>query len=171
MAKLTRRAVRAFASGLLGLALLAGCDQQRIQKLEEGVSTEADVRREFGEPTAVFPEPDGSRTFEYPRQPEGWQNYFITIGPDGRMSALRQVLTDTNFARIRPGMDKSEVRRLLGRPAQAKPYPLKNEEVCLTRPISDLSRVVLPTPLRPSRVVTSPCFSSKDRPRRMWLPP
>lgn len=157
MTKLTRRAARALAAGLLGLALLAGCDQQRIAKLEEGVSTEADVRREFGEPVAVFPEPDGSRTLEYPRQPEGWQNYFITIGPDGRMSALRQVLTDTNFARVRPGMDKAEVRRLLGRPAQAKPYPLKNEEVWdwRYRPDPNTSRLFSVTFDRDGRVLAA----------------
>ena len=35
---------------LLALAgLTAGCDEQRAQQLEEGVATEADVRRQFGE--------------------------------------------------------------------------------------------------------------------------
>ena len=33
---------------------LAGCDQQRIAKLEEGVATEADVKREFGGKTRNF---------------------------------------------------------------------------------------------------------------------
>jgi hypothetical protein len=118
-------------AALLGAAivLLAACDPQKIAKLEEGVATEADVRREFGEPAAVFNEPDGARTFEYPRQPEGQTNYFITIGSDGRMSALRQVLKDDSFARVRPGLDKAEVRRLLGRPAKSQTFALKQEEV------------------------------------------
>ena len=73
--------------------------------------------------------PDGSRVFDYPRQPEGWTNYVITIGADGNMSSLRQLLTEDNFARVRPGMDKLEVRRLLGPTAQTKRYDLKNEEV------------------------------------------
>src|SRR5690242_2393003 len=111
--------MRRWACALLaGVLLLAGCDQRRIAKLEEGVATEADVRREFGEPAAVFAEPDGARTFEYPRQPEGQVNYFITIGADGKMSALRQVLKPASFDRVMPGMDKSAVRRLLGRPAR-----------------------------------------------------
>ena len=67
----------------LGL-LVVGCDNKRIEKLEEGVSTEADVRKQFGEPAQINPEADGSRIFEYPRQPEGWTNYAITIGPDGK---------------------------------------------------------------------------------------
>jgi hypothetical protein len=108
--------------------LLAGCDQQRIAKLEEGVATEADVRREFGEPQAVFGAADGSRTFEYARQPEGQTNYFITIGADGKMSALRQVLKPAEFAKVTPGMDKAEVRRLLGRPARTQRFDLKPDE-------------------------------------------
>lgn len=108
---------------------LVGCDAERIAKLEEGVSTEADVRRQFGEPAAVFDEPDGSRTFDYPRQPEGAQNYLITIAPDGRMSALRQVLTPRNFEKVQPGMTPDQVRRLLGQPAKQQTYALKRETV------------------------------------------
>lgn len=119
--------------GLVGgvLALLAavvGCDQRRIDQLEEGVSTEADVRRAFGEPEAVWDEPGGVRTFEYNRNPAGRQNYMISIGPDGRMAALRQVLNPNTFAKIKPGMPMEQVRRMLGKPARRTPYPLKGEE-------------------------------------------
>ena len=110
------------------LALVA-CDPQRIEGLEEGVSTEAQVRQRFGEPAAVYPEEGGARTLEYPRQPEGQTNYMITISADGRLQALRQVLKPADFETIRPGLDKAEVRRRLGRPAKVQPYPLKNEEV------------------------------------------
>ena len=122
---LDRWLVAALAAGVL---TLAGCDQQRVAKLEEGVSSEADVKREFGEPKAVFNEADGSRTFEYPRQPEGQVNYFITIGADGKMTALRQVLKPAEFAKIVPGLDKSEVRKLLGRPAKTQRFDLKPDE-------------------------------------------
>ena len=71
---------------LLGLA---GCDQQAIKELEEGVATEADGRARFGEPEKIWDAPDGGRTFEYNRQPAGHRNYMITIGTDGKMSALR----------------------------------------------------------------------------------
>jgi hypothetical protein len=114
---------------MLLAALLAGCDARHIAELEEGVATEADVRARFGEPAAIYPEPGGARTFEYPRQPEGQRNYMITIGADGRMSALRQVLQPANFAKIAPGMDRSGVRRLLGKPAAMQAYPLKQQEV------------------------------------------
>ena len=113
---------------LLALAaLLTACDQQRIEKLEEGVATEADVRREFGEPEKIWDAPQGGRTFEYNRNPQGHQNYMITIGPDGKMSALRQVLTPQNFAKIQPGMMMEDVRKMLGKPAKITPYELKRE--------------------------------------------
>ena len=108
-------------------ALVAGCDQHRIGKLEEGVSTEADVRAQFGQPENVWDEPGGVRTLEYNRNPAGHQNYMISIGPDGKMAALRQVLTPENFARVQPGMPMEQVRRMLGKPARKTPYPLKNE--------------------------------------------
>jgi len=118
-------------------ALFAGCDQQRIAELEEGVSTEADVRARFGEPAAIYPEDDGSRTLEYPRQPEGQTNYMITIGADGTMSALRQVLKQADFETILPGLDKAEVRRRLGRPAVTQVFKLKNQEVWDWRYLED----------------------------------
>ena len=115
------------AAAALSLAALAACDPQAVKETDEGVSTEADVRARFGEPERVWNESDGSRTFEYNRQPAGVRNYMITIGTDGKVSALRQVLTPENFARITPGMGAEEVRRRLGKPARQVPYKLKNE--------------------------------------------
>lgn len=120
------RAVAAFAA-LAALLQLAGCDPQRISELEEGVATEADVRARFGEPEKIWDGPGGARILEYNRQPAGQKNYMITVGADGRMSALRQVLNPANFERIQPGMMMEEVRRMLGKPAKAITYSLKNE--------------------------------------------
>jgi hypothetical protein len=114
--------------GIVALGM-AACDPQRVAKLEEGVSTEVEVRQQFGEPATVTVEADGTRTMEYPRQPEGWTNYVIKVGPDGKMSSLRQLLADDNFARVQPGMDRLQVRALLGPAAEQKRYALKNEEV------------------------------------------
>jgi outer membrane protein assembly factor BamE (lipoprotein component of BamABCDE complex) len=115
------------AAAVLATLALAGCDPQRISELEEGVATEADVRARFGQPEQIWDGADGARILEYDRQPAGQQNYMITIGPDGHMSALRQVLNPGNFARIQPGMMMEDVRRMLGRPARITPFPLKNE--------------------------------------------
>ena len=127
------------AMGLL--SMLAGCDQQRIVELEEGVATELDVRARFGEPEKVWSAADmantpfssssgvaavpGAKTFEYNRQPAGNVNYMITIGPDGKMSALRQVLTPQNFARVLPGLPMETVRKMLGKPMKVTPFALQ----------------------------------------------
>jgi outer membrane protein assembly factor BamE (lipoprotein component of BamABCDE complex) len=116
------------ASLWAALWALVGCDPQKIAKLEEGLSTEADVRAQFGEPHATYSEPDGSRTFEYSRQPEGQVAYMITVGADGKMSALRQVLKPSEFAKVQPGIDRAAVRRLLGKPAKVSRFPLKPDE-------------------------------------------
>ena len=113
---------------LVAASWLAGCDQQRIEKLEEGVATEADVRKQFGEPTLIIERADGSKEFEYPRQPEGTTNYLISIGADGKMSALRQVLKPAEFAKVTPGLDKTQVRRLLGKPGKTAKFDLKPDE-------------------------------------------
>lgn len=118
---------RIAAAAALGLFALAGCDAQRISELEEDVSTEAQVRDRFGVPDNVWQEADGSHTLEYNRQPAGHQNYMITIGPGGKMTALRQVLAPHNFEKVQPGMAEEAVRRLLGKPAQRTPYALKQE--------------------------------------------
>ena len=106
---------------------LAGCDRASV--LEESVSTEVQVRKEFGEPRTITVEADGSRTFDYPRQPEGWTNHVIKIGADGKVTSIRQLLTPDNFAKVTPGLTQLEVRAILGRPAKMVPYALKKEEV------------------------------------------
>ena len=107
--------------------VLVACDPARVAKLEEGVSTEAQVRQQFGEPGTVTVLPDGQRVLDYPRQPEGWTNYRITIGADGKMSALRQLLHADNFAKVQPGQTEMQVRELLGKPARSQPWPAKAE--------------------------------------------
>ncbi len=102
--------------------LLAACDEQRATKLEEGVSTEADVRRQFGEPVQITERADGSKLLSYPRQPEGWTNYEMEIAADGKLAALRQLLTEANFAKVKPGMAQAAVSRLLGRHARELRY-------------------------------------------------
>lgn len=121
--------LRAAAAAITTLALLAaaGCDPQRISELQPGVSTEVDVRDRFGMPENVWNAEGGTRTFEYNRQPAGQVNYMIDIGADGKLVAVRQVLTPENFAKVQPGMGMDTVRRLLGKAARVAPYPLKDE--------------------------------------------
>lgn len=121
---------------LLGMLMLAGCDQQGkpieefgLEKLAKGISTESDVRMVMGQPGTVWEEENGSRSLEYPKGPEGHRTWFFDIGKDGKLKDYRQVLTDEYFEKIRPGMSMDAVRRLIGKPREAVQYKLKNEEV------------------------------------------
>lgn len=124
--------------GILACLLsLVACDQQRIIELEEGVATEADVRTKFGEPEKIWDGEGGARIFEYNRQPAGHRNYMITIGTDGKMTALRQVLTPANFAKVTPSMAMEDVRKMLGKPMKVITYELKKETYYNWRYLTD----------------------------------
>lgn len=132
--------MRSMFGRLLGIlaaaAGLGACDSQGrfieergLDKLEPGVSRESDVRVVFGQPDAIITEPDGTRVLQYPRGPAGPRTWFFELDRDGTLKGWRQVLTPENFARVEPGMDREQVRRMLGRPRSVVPFRLKNEEV------------------------------------------
>lgn len=114
---------------MFAVILLQACDQLALRELEPGASTVTEVRDWFGAPEQEWRNDDGSTVLEYSRQPAGTECFMITIGPDGILRSIDQVLTDANFARIRNGMSGEEVRRILGRPASRKTFDLKPETV------------------------------------------
>ncbi len=115
-------------SGLLAMVLPA-CDGVNLNRLKPGISTLQEVRAIMGPPTMEWVDADGSRTWEYPRTPGGVVNYMIDFDRDSILREVRQVLTEENFARVRPGMTRDEIRRLLGQPAQEQYFALKKEFV------------------------------------------
>src|SRR5512134_773353 len=109
------------------LLALLGCDA-RMSELKPGVSTATEVKSIMGQPSFEWKEPDGSFTWEFPRGPSGSVTYMVDLRPDGVLKEIRQVLTEGYFAKIRPGLSKDEVRKLIGRPAETMTFPLKKEE-------------------------------------------
>lgn len=115
--------------------LTAGCDRQGrpveefgLDKLEKGISSESDVRMVMGKPETVWEEEDGTRALQYPKGPEGVRTWEFVIDKSGTLKDYRQLLTEDSFARIKAGMTRDEVRRLLGKPRTVVQYKLKNEE-------------------------------------------
>ncbi|THF60789.1 outer membrane protein assembly factor BamE [Pseudothauera nasutitermitis] len=106
---------------------LPACDAYNLRALQPGVSTAAEVRERLGPPQVEWPNADGSVTWEYSRQPEGVECYMITLGTDGILRGVEQVLNEAGFARVQPGMSGDEVLRLLGRPATRQFFELKGE--------------------------------------------
>ncbi len=116
--------------------LLLACDKNGnpleefgLDKLQKGMSTEAEVIAAMGKPDTVWDDGDGKHTLEYPKGPEGVRTWMFSIGTDGKLTDYRQVLTDDNFALIRPGMSQEEVRRMLGRPRTIVPFKRMHEVV------------------------------------------
>lgn len=126
---MSRQLLKRIAVISLIALLLGACDSDRLNRLRIGVTTSEEVRSIMGPPTSEWRDEDGSRTWEYPRTPEGLVNYMLVIGADDRLREIRQVLSEENFARVRPGMNREEVRRLLGQPAHEQWFPLQQETV------------------------------------------
>ena len=123
--------VRDFFTGLLSgvIASMPACDSLVLPKLKPGVTRTQEVEALMGPPTLTWRDPDGTQTWEYPRTPNGVVNYMLDFGPDDVLRAVRQVLTEENFARVQPGMTREAVRRLLGQPAHEYDFALKHEDV------------------------------------------
>jgi outer membrane protein assembly factor BamE (lipoprotein component of BamABCDE complex) len=115
-------------SALAAVALPA-CDYVNLQELKPGVSTAAEVRSRMGDPAQEYRNVDGSVTWEFNRQPNGIDCYMITIGPDQVVQRIEQVLTEANMGKVVVGMDRDEVRRLLGAPGSKTTYQNSREEV------------------------------------------
>ena len=109
--------------------ILPGCDSFVLQDIKPGVTTAVEVRAKMGNPGYEFRNDDGSVTWEYTRQPSGVHCYMIAFGPDQIVRSVDQVLTEANYARVRPGMTRDQVRRLLGQPARVETFDNLREDV------------------------------------------
>lgn len=110
-------------------AFLPACDRANLQEIKPGISTSAEVRARMGAPAAEYRNEDGTVTWEYNRQPNGIECHMITFGPDQVVLKVEQVLTEANFAKVREGMGRDQIRRLLGRPGSITTFERLNEEV------------------------------------------
>ena len=106
------------ASGVLTGERLDDTGELRPVEVEQG------PRQQLGDPAAAGLDATVERVLAF-----GASARVELIGPDGRMSALRQVLTPRNFDRVQPGMTADQVRRLLGRlPCVHAPRPLPTRQ-------------------------------------------
>jgi hypothetical protein len=110
-------------------AVLPACDRFNLDDFKPGITTAAEIRARMGAPTAEHVNPDGSVTWEYSRQPNGSECHMLTIGPDHVLAKIEQALTEANLARVREGMTRDAVRRLLGKPGSVITYDRLAEEV------------------------------------------
>src|SRR3954454_492749 len=97
----------AFTLALAGCAVDGG-------NLKPGVSTADEATRAMGRPAMEFTNADGSRTLAFPRGPLGTQTFMVDVSRDGTVQSVRQVLSDEVFNRIRPGLTRDQVLRMIG---------------------------------------------------------
>lgn len=119
----------ATATAALAAALLPACDVVNLPAIKPGLTTAAEVRARMGEPGFVHPNADGTVTWEYSRQPMGVHCYMISFDRQQVVSRLEQVLSEGNYARVRAGMGRDEVRRLLGAPGSKQVFDNLGEEI------------------------------------------
>lgn len=99
--------------------LLAGCASYSGFTLNAGASA-AEVESVMGAPVERRAQPGGETWLYYPRQPFGREVYVARVGPDQKLVAIEQRLTDETLAKIVPGKTtQDDVRDLLGPPYTA----------------------------------------------------
>jgi hypothetical protein len=114
------------------IALLA-CDSRgrafedlRLARLNEGQSSEQDVRKLFGDPAAVR-DITGGKGLIYPLGPEGPHTLLMKIDGKGKYQGREDLLTRGNFERVTRGLKELDVLVMLGRPGRAEKNPLNQQ--------------------------------------------
>jgi len=116
--------------GLALFAMLAGCASTDGRGLVPGQSTAGDVEAVMGAPADKRLGPGGETVYYYPQLPYGRATYAARIGPDGRLVAIEQRLTDENIAKLVKGRSSAkEVRDLLGPPYQPQTIARMNRDI------------------------------------------
>lgn len=100
--------------------LLQACASYDGRGLVPGAATAADVERSMGAPAEKVALAGGETVWFYPHAPAGRETHAVRIGPDGRLLAIEQRLTDANLAKVVSGVSTlKQVRELLGPPNRA----------------------------------------------------
>lgn len=108
-----------FARVAGSLAVLAGCAGYAPEASWVGQSADA-ITRALGPPTGRSVHADGTSRLEYARGPFGRHTYMIDFDAAARMVRFEQVLTEANFAAVRPGDSRAAVLQRLGRPSETR---------------------------------------------------
>ena len=113
---------------LVGALLLAACVSTGPGNLSAGAS-EADLIARMGKPSGELSLADGGRQLEYARGPCGHFTFMVNVGRDGKVRDIQQVLQESYFAKVQPGLTQPEIIALLGHPGRALTYEKINDVV------------------------------------------
>ena len=110
-----------------GLLIVTGCASYSGSSLVPGAATQAEVRQVMGEPAAIHKADKGeagqtAESWEFPRGPAGRHTFMVRFDAGGKVTAIDQVLTGAQTAKIAWGQaTREDVRKTLGGPAQTSP--------------------------------------------------
>ncbi|MDR1853915.1 MAG: hypothetical protein LBR05_03305 [Azoarcus sp.] len=92
-------------------------------------TTQEEVLSKRGEPVARWANDDGSTTLEYSTQPDGTTCLMVQVDAEGKVLRQWDALTPQNLARVKLGMSKEEVSRILGAHRSERVLSDSKEEV------------------------------------------
>jgi hypothetical protein len=96
--------------------LLIGCSTLSTALVKPG-QTEGEMVAVMGQPTGRYAMAAGVQRVEYAKGPYGRATYMVDLDGGGRVTAVEQVLTPQNFAKVPNGMSSQDLLQLLGRPS------------------------------------------------------
>ena len=112
------------------LLLVAGCAGYEGRGLVPGQSTAAEVDALMGPAAERRPGPNGETVLWFPRLPAGRMSYAARIGPDGKLIAIEQRLTEENLVYLERGKTTDEmVHDLFGPPNKVNQFPRMQREI------------------------------------------
>ncbi len=99
------------------VTLLAGFTAVDAATVAVGADEPAVVKA-MGQPKARHSLPAGATRLVYPRGPAGQGTTMVDLGADGRVTSVRQVLGEKQFAALPIGMAEEELLREIGPPSE-----------------------------------------------------
>lgn len=106
-------------SVLVSVCALAACSSLAPPTHLVGVNRDQ-VTARMGSPEVQRRLPDGQTRLEFPGGPYGKQTWFVTLDAAGKVVRAEQMLTESNFHKVYPGMTQQALRQLLGRPGETR---------------------------------------------------
>lgn len=109
-----RRIVLQKALLLFAALMVAACAPYGGSGLKPGVARLDEVYAAMGKPAMHWQDPDGSRQLAYPNGPAGLETFMVRLDSNGKLKYMENVLDAEHLAKVRAGMTKEEVLRILG---------------------------------------------------------
>ena len=107
---------------VVAATLLAGCASAYAPtSVHPGDSRVAVIAR-LGEPVATYATAGGGQRLEYSHMPAGLMTWMIDLDAAGNVLRWEQVLDESHFGAIGPGLTEAEVRQRIGPPSEHGHY-------------------------------------------------